>query len=49
MSVRLHAPGSFVPGIHWLGGWVGSRLNVNLFETGRFPDIWDAVIKGFTV
>jgi hypothetical protein len=31
-------PGDRAPGIHWLGGWVGSRADLDVVEKKKLPN-----------
>jgi hypothetical protein len=33
VSGQLHAAAALPPGIHWIGGWVGPRVGVDVGET----------------
>jgi len=42
VSGQLHAPATLLPteiapGIHWIGGWVGSRASLDAAVTRKIP------------
>jgi hypothetical protein len=37
--VNFMPPGEITPGTHWIGGWVGLTVSLNVVEKRKFPGL----------